>query len=175
MSDEQTQTQSPSSDELTALREECEKWKREAEENLNGWKRAKADYVNYKNETEKRRDELAAMAMMTSSGQFVPLLDNFKKAFSMLPDDLKNSDWVKGIEQIWNQMKEIMKGMGIEEFLEPVVGSVFDPSNHYAVGEERIDTYEDNVVTQEVSPGYTFRGKTMVPAKVIVNKKAEQT
>ncbi len=143
------------------------------EENLNGWKRAKADYVNFKNETEKRRDELAGMAMMTSAAQYIPILDNFKKAFQFLPVELKDSEWVKGIEQIYKQMKEVMKGLGVEEFAESVVGTAFDPSKHYAVGEERVDTYEDNSVTQEVSPGYTFRGNVIVPAKVIVNKKSE--
>lgn len=171
MSDEHTIIEP--SDDLAALREELEKCTREAQENLDGWKRAKADYVNYKNETEKRRDELAAMALMTSAGQFIPLLDNFKTAFRHLPDDLKSSEWVKGIEHIWSQMKEIMKGLGVEELSDVVVGSPFDPAKHYAVGEERVDTHDDNIVTQEVNPGYTFRGNLMVPAKVIVNRKPE--
>lgn len=168
MSDEQTM---PADGQSSALREldEC---KKQCEEYLNGWKRAKADYINYKNETEKRREEMAGFALMTTAAQFVPLLDNMKKAFQHLPDDLKEHEWVRGIEQIGKQMKEIMKGLGIEEFQKSVVGSAFDPSVHHAVGEERVDTHEDNVITQEVNPGYTFRGTVMVPAKVIVNKKS---
>lgn len=145
--------------------------KKQCEEYLNGWKRAKADFINYKNEQEKRREELAGIALMASAGQFIPLLDNFKKAFQHLPDELKNSEWIKGIEQIVKQMTEIMKGLGIEAFSEEVIGAVFDPTKHHAVGEERIDSQEDNVITQEVSSGYTFRGSVIVPAKVIVNKK----
>ena len=156
-----------------SIEDQLEQCKREAEEYLNGWKRAKADYVNYKNETEKRRDELTGMALMASAGQFIPLLDNFKKAFAVLPDELRGSEWVKGVEHILNQMKEIMKGLGIEEFSHSVIGVSFDPSKHHAVGEERRDEYDDSVVTQEVSPGYTFRGNPIVPAKVIVNKKQE--
>lgn len=157
---------------IEELNEKLEELTAQNEENLNGWKRAKADYVNFKNETEKRRDELSGMAMMTSAAQYIPILDNFKKAFQFLPDELKGSEWVKGIEQIYKQMKEIMKGLGVEEYAESVVGTPFDPSKHYAVGEERVDTHEDGVVTQEVSPGYTFRGNVVVPAKVIVNKKS---
>lgn len=144
---------------------------KQCDEYLNGWKRAKADYINYKNETEKRRDEMAGFALMATVGQFIPLLDNFKKAFAHLPDDLKESEWVRGIEQIAKQMKEVMKGLGVEEYTNSVIGVPFDPEKHHAVGEERIDTHDDHVVTQEVSPGYTFRGTVMVPAKVIVNKK----
>ncbi len=160
---------------IEELQHELEELTKQNEENLNGWKRAKADYVNFKNETEKRRDELAGMAMMTSAAQYIPILDNFKKAFQYLPVELKDSEWVKGIEQIYKQMKEIMKGLGVEEYTESVVGTPFDPSKHYAVGEERVDTHEDGVVTQEVSPGYTFRGNVIVPAKVIVNKKANSS
>ncbi|MBI4252750.1 nucleotide exchange factor GrpE [Candidatus Uhrbacteria bacterium] len=169
MSDEQTQ----STDDNETLKHELETCKKQCEEYLNGWKRAKADYINYKNETEKRRDELAGMALMTSAAQFIPPLDNLKIAFIQLPDELKESDWVRGIEQIRKQLVEIMKGLGVEEFAEPVVGAAFDPAKFYAVGEERRDDFEDGVITQEVSPGYTFRGSLMVPAKVIVNKNQE--
>lgn len=168
MSDEQDMPH----DESSATEGELEICKKNCEEYLNGWKRAKADYINYKNETEKRRDEMAGFALMTTAAQFIPLLDNMKKAFQHLPDELKENEWARGIEQIGKQMKEIMKGLGIEELSEGVVGAVFDPGKHYAVGEERIDTHEDQVITQEVSPGYTFRGSVMVPAKVIVNKKS---
>lgn len=157
-------------DERETLNKELETCKQQCEEYLNGWKRAKADYINYKNETEKRRDEMAGFALMTTGGQFIPLLDNFKKAFELLPGDLKESEWVRGIEQIYKQMKEVMRGFGIEEFSESVIGAPFDPVKHYAVGEERIDTVADNVITQEVSPGYTFRKSPLVPAKVIVNR-----
>ncbi|MBI4599335.1 nucleotide exchange factor GrpE [Candidatus Uhrbacteria bacterium] len=156
---------------IEELNEKIKELTKQNEENLNGWKRAKADYINFKNDSEKRRDELNGLAMMTSAAQNIPILGNFKKAFSMLPDDLKNSEWVKGIEQIYKQMKEMIKGLGVEEYAESVIGVPFDPTKHYAVGEERIDTQEDGVITQEVSPGYTFRGTVIVPAKVIVNKK----
>ena len=169
MSDDMTaQNDSPLS-----LEEQLAQCTREAEENLNGWKRAKADYINYKNETEKRRDELAGIALMASAAQFIPPLDNLKKAFTHVPDDFKMSEWVRGIEQIYKQIKEVMKGLGVEEYADSVVGAPFDPTKHHAVGEERRDDFEDGVVTQEVSPGYTFRGNSLIPAKVIVNKRPE--
>lgn len=158
---------------IEELQEALEELTKQNEENLNGWKRAKADYVNFKNDSDKRRDELSGLAMMTSAAQYIPILNNFKKAFQYLPDDLKGSEWVKGVEQIYKQMKEVMKGLGVEEYAESVIGTAFDPNKHYAVGEERIDTKEDGAITQEVSPGYTFRGNVIVPAKVIVNKKSE--
>ncbi|MEK7122913.1 MAG: nucleotide exchange factor GrpE [Patescibacteria group bacterium] len=165
MNDEQTSS-------TPSLEEELAECKKQCEEYLNGWKRAKADYINYKNETEKRRDELAGMALMTSAAQFIPALDNLKKAFQQLPAELSGSEWVKGIEHIYKQLVEVMKGSSVEEFSENTVGSEFDPAKHYAVGEERRDDFDDNVITQEVSSGYTFRGNVIVPAKVIVNKKS---
>lgn len=167
MSDEQN---IPADEEFSSP-SELEECKKKCEEYLNGLKRAKADYINFKNETEKRREEMAGLALMATASQFIPLMDNLKKAFQHLPDELKEHEWVRGIEQIWKQMKGTMKGLGIEEFPETVVGAVFDPTKHYAIGEERIDAHDDSVITQESSPGYTFRGAVIVPAKVIVNKK----
>ena len=158
---------------IQQLEHDTEELRKQNEEYLNGWKRAKADYVNFKNESEKRRDELAGLSMMTSASQYIPILDNFKKAFQFLPIELKDSDWVKGIEQIYKQMKEVIKGLGVEEYTDSVIGTPFDPTKHYAVGEEQVDQYGDGIITQEVSPGYTFRGSVIVPAKVIVNKNLE--
>lgn len=167
MSDEQNIT----ADEELSKSGELEECKKKCEEYLNGLKRAKADYINFKNETEKRREEMAGLALMTTVAQFIPLMDNLKKAFQHLPDELKEHEWVRGIEQIWKQMKDATKSLGVEEFSENIVGAAFDPTKHYAIGEERIDTQDDSVITQEASPGYTFRGAVLVPAKVIVNKK----
>jgi molecular chaperone GrpE len=140
------------------------------EEYLNGWKRAKADYINLKNEQEKRSTELAAVARVTSLIQYLPVLGYFRKAFQHLPAELEGSEWVKGIEHIYNQMKEIMKNMGVEE-VSDLVGTPFNPSVAMAVGQEYREGFEDDVVTQEVDVGYRHNGVIILPAKVIVNKK----
>lgn len=172
MSDEQQQLEEAQKkiDELT---QSIDVLTKQNEDYLDGWKRAKADYINFKNDQEKRSKELAQFASLSLVMQLLPIAEHFRKAFGFLTDELKTSEWVKGIEQIYRQLKEVLKGMGIEE-MESVVGSAFDPSVHQAVGNERRDDFGDAVVTQEVEGGYTFHGKVIMPSKVIVNKKEQQ-
>lgn len=155
---------------IEELKEKIGELEKQNEEYLNGWKRAKADYINFKNEQEKRSSDMASIARITSLLQYLPVLDNFRKAFKHLPDDMKGSDWVKGIEQIYKQLREIMKTMGVEEITD-LVGKPFDPSLHQAVGDEYNDQFEEEYITQEVDAGYMHNGTLVAPAKVIVNKK----
>ncbi|MEK7648445.1 MAG: nucleotide exchange factor GrpE [Patescibacteria group bacterium] len=156
-------------DELT---QSADALKKQNEEYLDGWKRAKADYINFKNEQEKRSKELAQFASYALVMQLLPISEHFRKAFGYVTEELRPSEWVKGIEQIYRQLKEVLKGMGIEE-MEGSVGKAFDPSLHQAVGNERRDDFDDGVVTQETDGGYTFHGRVVIPSKVIVNKRIE--
>ena len=100
----------------------------------------------------------------------LPIAENFRKAFIQLPQDIKGSAWVIGIEQIYKQLKETLKTMGVEEFT-GLIGKMFDPAFHQAVGQEYIESKEQDTITQEISGGYTLHGRVIAPAQVIVNKK----
>ncbi len=180
MSDENVipATPAPAADPITeegdALKARVAELEKQCDEYLNGWKRAKADYINFKNEQEKRSGELSQVARMTSLIQYLPVVENFRKAFGQLPENLKDSEWVKGVENIYKQMKEVLKGMGVTEVM-GLIGKPFDPASQQAVGQEYRDEFEENSVTQEIEAGYTFNGSVIVPAKVIVNKKPQPT
>lgn len=150
--------------------DEIENLKKQCEEYLNGWKRAKADYINFQKDQEKHAKELASIASMGAVMQVIPTLENFRKAFIQVPDQMKESPWVKGIEQIYKQLKDALKTMGVEEYT-GLVGNVFDPALHQAVGQEYIEAKEEDAITQEISAGYKLHGHVIIPAGVIVNKK----
>ncbi len=155
--------------ETERLHAELETITKERDEYLDGWKRAKADYINFKNDQEKRGRELSEYAQMHTAIALVPTLEHFRMAFSSVSDELKENTWTKGIEQIYKQLKDIAKTMGLEEF-SGSVGQAFDPSRHEAVGHEAIEGTPDDQVTQELGAGYVYNGKVVYPAKVIVNK-----
>jgi len=54
---------------------ELDECKSKCEEYLNGWKRAKADFINYKREEFERSQELVRYAKEIS-GNLLPMLDN---------------------------------------------------------------------------------------------------
>ena len=90
-----------------------------------------------------------------------------------MPEELKNNDWVKGIEHIKNQMKEVLNFNGVEEIV-PVIGENFNPGFHEAVenanntnaGTNNVNVI--NVIKEVLSDGYKLNGRVFKPAKVIV-------
>ncbi|MCK4525579.1 MAG: nucleotide exchange factor GrpE, partial [Candidatus Andersenbacteria bacterium] len=97
------------------LNKELEERKKQAEENLAGWQRAKADFVNYKKDQEKYLNEFRKYASEDMIVRLLPTIDGFELATKHLPKDLENSDWAKGIICIKSQLDNFLKEAGVEE------------------------------------------------------------
>lgn len=154
----------------------CEKSKQEAEEFKAGWQRAQADYQNLKKESENMRGEWVRMSEQQIVEDFLPVYDNFNKAFNVetrliasLPDgggETKFENWKKGIEYIMKQYWKVLQDHGVETI--KTVGEMFDTSLHEAVGEE--DGEVEDKILKEVESGYIMKGKVIKVAKVIISK-----
>lgn len=136
------------------------------EEYLNGWKRAKADYINLKKETEQRQKQMAEFALVMISMKIIPVADNLNKAFGFAPEDAKQTEWFKGIENTKKQLENILNELGLEKI--KTIGEKFNPVFHEAVAFEKKDGITAETIFEEVSAGYLLQGKTVVAAKVKV-------
>ena len=143
--------------------EECCKLR---DEYLAGWKRAKADLINFKKEEGERMAQMAKYAAEELAHKLLPVLDNLERAEGGMPEDKKNDDYFKGFLQIKIQIKELLKQLGVEEI--EALGAKFDPNFHEVVGES--DGDESGAVKEVAQKGYTLRGKVIRPAKVIIVK-----
>lgn len=150
------------------LEKKIEILEKRVEEYLNGWKRAKADYINYKREVDEDKKEMVGFAFASAVMKFLPVYDNLEIAYKHIPEDAKKSDWVLGLENIKKQFEQIMKEFGIERM--KTIGEKFNPEFHEAVSEEKKESVEAGVIFEEVKAGYTMQGKTLVPARVKVGK-----
>ncbi len=113
---------------------DCEKHKKESEEYKNNWQRALADYQNLQRETSERRGEWARMSEQQILEDFIPVYDNFKKAFAIADNadaggaadnaDKKWQSWKQGIRYIMKQFWEVLKAHNAEEI--KTVGEKFD-------------------------------------------------
>lgn len=134
-----------------------------AEEYLNGWKRAKADFVNYKKEQEQAFSEFIKFANQSLILQILPVLDNFNLAIKHLPEDLKDSEWVKGVSHIKTQLEDIMKTQGLEE-IKVTKNELLNPQLHEVVG----GRVGGDLIVEEVQKGYRLSSKVIRAAKVKV-------
>lgn len=145
-----------------------EDWENKAGEYLEGWKRAKADYINYKREVEERQKEMAQFAFLGAAMKFFPIVDNFEEAFKHIPADVKDSEWLYGIKHIKKQMEDLLKDLGFERM--KTVGEKFNTMFHEAVATEEKEGFSSDMIFEEVRAGYTLGGKTLIAAKVKVAK-----
>ncbi len=144
---------------------DLEKFKKQSEEHLNGWKRTQADFENYKKEEIKRTGELKEYIQKDFILQILPILDNFDLALKHTPKDLAENEWVKGTIQIKNQLGELLKQNAVSE-ITTKKGDKFNPELHEAV--RAVKGKEKDVIMKVLQKGYLFNEKLLRPTKVEV-------
>ncbi|MDO8443524.1 MAG: nucleotide exchange factor GrpE [Candidatus Azambacteria bacterium] len=136
--------------------EDIEIIKKQAEEYLNGWKRAKADYLNLKKDMEAQSKELKEWMSKIFLLPLLEIMDSFDRAGTL----------DAGIEAIKKQFEDFLKYSRVEAI--KTVGEKFDPLKHEAI--ESIEGGESGVVAEETQKGYLVGSEILRPAKVKVYK-----
>jgi molecular chaperone GrpE len=147
------------------IKKELKECQEKRDEYLGGWKRAKAEFLNYKKEENKRNQEIARYTEEEIISEILPVLDNLEKAKENLSDQEKNQH-IKGFLQIERQLKNYLKEKGLKEI--ESVGEKFNPEYHEAI--QVVEGKEPNIVLEEVVKGYKLKGRVLRPAKVKVTK-----
>jgi molecular chaperone GrpE len=164
MSDETKQA--PVSNDDTSGQSEITK---ERDEYLNGWRRAQADFVNYKKEESKRFEELVAFATADMVRDLLPALDSFELGLATLE---KGSSAHKGMTMVKGQLQDILKRRGVEK-MQISKGDVFDPNFHEAMMEVDAPPGEEGLsgkILEELTAGYVVKGRVIRAAKVKLAK-----
>ena len=140
--------------------------KKERDEYLAGWQRAKADFLNYKKEAVEKMEVFGDMIKTEQVLECLPILDNLEMAVSHLTEKQKKDPVMKGFLQITERFKKILKSQGIEEI--KTLGKKFDSTVHEAVGE--VKGGKAGIVIEEVQKGYMKNGVLIRVAQVKVGK-----
>ena len=141
-------------------------WKAKADEYLNNWKRAAADFENYKRRMEVERAELMEYSKEMAVVRLIPSLQSLEQVLNLAPSDEKYKDWLQGLKATIMQLEKTMEELGVVKI--KTVGQPFDPHVHEAVSEQE---GEEEGIVKEIQPGFTLNGKVMIPARVIVGRK----
>ena len=141
-----------------------------ADEYLEGWKRAKADYVNLKKEMETEKKKAMFYSKLLILADLLPIVGNLHKATSDLEaqDEMKGNNWVAGFIHIAKQFDGFLEEKGIKRI--QTKGEEFDPSFHEAIDSEDKEGVNSGKIIKEVEPGYTLNDEVIAPAKVVVAK-----
>lgn len=139
---------------------------KQLQEHIDGWKRAKADYLNLKKQSEKEKAEITQYAQAAIVINFLPIYDNLKRAIRHIPADQQELEWVKGLVHIQRQFEEELKAMNITPIA--TEGQSFDHAKHHAVSKIKKEGIKSDTVIEEVKTGFMVGDRVLEPAQVVV-------
>jgi molecular chaperone GrpE len=128
--------------------------------------RMHAEFVNYKNRSEKEKLDAINIGKEHIVEELLPVIDSLYLAFDHTPEQLQTDPWVKGVIGLNKQLTSVLQAIGLERI--ETLGQVFNHETMEAVSAE--DGEGEAIVVNEFRPGYKYCGKVIRPAMVQVKK-----
>lgn len=142
------------------LKGELDVIKKERQEYLDGWQRAKADYVNALKRFEEERAQARMQGALRAAQAFLPALDSLERAeaHGAVPE---------GMQGVVKQLHEAVRSLGLERF--GTAGESFNPARHDALGQDAAESKDqDDTISTVLETGWKAGESVIRPAKVRV-------
>lgn len=127
--------------------------------------RERADAVNVRRRAEEEKKNMSTVYKANVVRELLPVVDNFERSLKHVPEDLKNNDYIKGIQSIVRQFEDVLASIGVKRI--ETVGVEFDPHFHEAVSHN--ESEDGDIVSEELQAGYTLGDEIIRHAIVKVN------
>lgn len=151
----------------TAENEEMKKKDDEIEALNNRLLRLQADFLNFKNRTEKEKLSSYGDAAAGVICELLPVIDNLERAIDA--DTSETDKFKEGVVMVYNQLIGILNKKGLKEI--EALHKPFDHNLHYGVAFEECEDYDDGIIIDVLQKGYTVNDKMIRPAMVRICKK----
>jgi molecular chaperone GrpE len=144
--------------------------KEQVQELTEALQRERADSINLRRRVEEDRSKLGEVYKAAVIRDLLPALDNLERALKHTPKDLKDHDYVKGVQGVAKQFDKALEDLGVKKIKS--VGEEFDPKYHEAVSMEEGEG-DIEVIAEELQSGYTLGDEVIRHAfvKVKMEKK----
>jgi molecular chaperone GrpE len=127
--------------------------------------RERADNTNIRRQHDETVRSLRTMVKADVVKELLPVIDNLDRALKHVPKELKDNDYVKGIQGVARQFETTLDKIGVTRI--KTVGEEFDPELHEAIsmedGEGKIE-----VVCEELQSGFQLEDYVIRHAMVRV-------
>jgi molecular chaperone GrpE len=145
---------------LTKIKKELDACKIEKQEYLDGWQRAKADYVNALKRFEEEKKGLVELGVLKAARNFLTVADSLVRA-------QKVGDVPESFMGIQKQLDEAIRSLGLSQYGE--IGEMFDPMLHEALGQDSVTEKEkEDTITAILEQGWRSTTGVVRAAKVRV-------
>ena len=155
-------------DEANDLEVALEEAKTKANEYLDGWQRARADFANYKKRVERDQSNTYQLATGSVIKRFLEVLDDLDRALKNRPESGEGANWANGIELVYRKLISILESEGVVPMKSD--GMEFDPNLHEAISSEQSDLHKSGEIIETLQQGYMIGDRVLRPAVVRVAK-----
>lgn len=118
-------------------------------------KRQMAEFENFRKRTDKEKSGMYEMGARDIVEKILPVVDNFERGLSSVPDESKATPFADGMEKIYKQFRKALEEAGVKPI--EAVGQEFDPNFHNAVMHVEDEELGENIVAEELLKGYMYR------------------
>ena len=156
----------PVEEKLELLKTAWETSENKAAEYLDGWQRAKAEFLNYKKRVNRDREQYNKDAVGRVVKRYLPIVDDLERALKEKPKDREYANWAGGIELIYRKLVTALENDGVVPM--DVEGEMFDPNQHEAVAQIESEDHESGQIIEVIQTGYMIGDRVLRPARVCI-------
>ncbi len=159
----------PLEEKIQQLEAQLAEAQQKAAEYLDALQRSQASFANYRKRTEAEQVSWRGVANAALLSRFLPVLDDFERAFQAMSQDLAEHPWMGGIRLIQRKIAGVLEAENVKPIeLQP--GDAFDPLYHQAILYQEVPGFEDGQIVAEVERGYILGERVLRPSSVVVAK-----
>ena len=128
--------------------------------------RQMAEFDNFRKRTEKEKAQMFEVGAKSVIEKILPVVDNFERGLSAVPEESKEDPFVQGMDKIYKQLMTELENLEVKPI--EAVGAESNPDFHNAVMQVESEEYESGFVAQELQRGYMYRDSVVRHSMVAV-------
>ncbi len=125
-----------------------------------------ADFENFKRNTNRERERLAAAGKEAVLEDVFPIIEHMERAIDSAKGSEDTGGILQGLEMVYRELLSVLEKHGVERIR--ATGETFDPQLHEAVSVASSEEHPEGTILEELRPGFTRGGRLLRPAQVIV-------
>lgn len=132
------------------------------------WMRSVADAQNIRRRADRDKSDALKYGVTNFAREMVSVADNLRRAMESAPEDIKDSDVIKGVEMTERELQNAFNKAGIKRI--EALGQAFDHNLHQAMYEIEDLNRPAGLIAQVMQDGYVIHDRLLRPAMVGVTK-----
>ncbi|WP_330395050.1 nucleotide exchange factor GrpE [Oribacterium sp. C9] len=145
-----------------------EKYEAEIAEWKDKYTRLYAEFDNFRKRTEKEKVQNFDFGARDVIEKLLPVVDNFERALLTVEKEDEEDAFTKGVQGIYKQIQKMFEDLQVKAI--KAEGEKFDPNLHNAVMTDTESDVEEDIITQDLQKGYTYKDQVVRHSMVKVKK-----